>query len=212
MALVDGETLVACQHHDQPNAHGERILPMFEALLAEAGWQRSSVERIGVDVGPGSFTGLRVGIALADALAFGLGVPCVGVGSLAVMAAAVPSAVEGVRVPLLDARRGEYFVAAYTAKGEELLSPRPIPQTAVFESLDQWLGGRTLVLLGASPTLRADARHFSTPETDWPDATWVARLAALRTAADSPPEPRYVRGPNAIKPDLPPSPLAIDGT
>ncbi|HET7540536.1 MAG TPA: tRNA (adenosine(37)-N6)-threonylcarbamoyltransferase complex dimerization subunit type 1 TsaB, partial [Polyangiaceae bacterium] len=82
VALLEGERLVASAEHEQPNNHAERLLPLFEQLLAETGWPKSSLDRLGVGIGPGSFTGLRAGIALAEGLSVGLDRPLWGVGSL----------------------------------------------------------------------------------------------------------------------------------
>src|SRR5688572_6886733 len=98
VALLEDERLIIELEHDQPNAHAERILPLVERALASAGFDRTSLDRLAVGVGPGSFTGLRVGIALAEGLALGLGIPIVGVPSLRAMAAAAPAADGRIRV------------------------------------------------------------------------------------------------------------------
>src|SRR5687768_454757 len=112
VALLDDDRLVVELEHDQPNAHAERILPLVERALEAAGFDRTSLDRVAVGIGPGSFTGLRVGIALAEGLALGLDIPIIGVASLRAMAAAVPAAEARIRIPVLDARRDEVFVAA----------------------------------------------------------------------------------------------------
>ncbi|MEB2323652.1 MAG: tRNA (adenosine(37)-N6)-threonylcarbamoyltransferase complex dimerization subunit type 1 TsaB, partial [Sorangiineae bacterium] len=109
VALAEGGVRLAEASHEVRSAHAELMLPLIARLLAEAGWARGSLDRLAVGVGPGSFTGVRVGIALAQGIALGLGVPVVGVPSLAAMARAAPPHVSGLRVPLLDARRGEVF-------------------------------------------------------------------------------------------------------
>ena len=95
VALVEQGKLVVGRSLARPKQSAERLLPMIAELLAEAGWQRRDIERIGVSVGPGSFTGLRIGIACAQGLSLGLGVPLVGVTSLRAMARAVPEASAG---------------------------------------------------------------------------------------------------------------------
>ena len=72
VALVEDGQVVASLGHDVPNGHAERMLGLVDQALAEAGWAKASLDRIAVGVGPGSFTGIRVGIALAQGLALGL--------------------------------------------------------------------------------------------------------------------------------------------
>lgn len=97
--------------------HATALLEAIEAVLAEAGgWDE--VGSIAVGVGPGTFTGLRIGVATARALAQARGIGLTGVSSLATLAAGVNSA--GIRLAVLDAKRGEAFAALYDAAGREL--------------------------------------------------------------------------------------------
>lgn len=209
VALLDGERVVAVAHHEEPNRHGERLLPLLDELLVRCGWARSSIERIGVGVGPGSFTGLRVGIALAAGVSLGLGVPLVGVGSLRALAAGHPKADPRLRVVVRDARRNEHFLAAYDASGTELVAPQAVPQALTGERVRALAGGSPFVLLGTKlPDLPYEADELTLD----PDARAVARLAATLDPASHPALPHYVRGPNAIRPNLPPSPLALPRT
>jgi tRNA threonylcarbamoyladenosine biosynthesis protein TsaB len=104
--------------------HASRLLSLVEQALADAelGWD--DVERLAVGTGPGTFTGLRIGIATARALAQARGIPLVGVSTLRALAEGVHEALPeaGCVVALLDARRGEAFAAAWTA-GDERLAP-----------------------------------------------------------------------------------------
>ena len=128
--------------------HATRLLAMIDELLAQAGLEIGAVERIAVGTGPGTFTGLRVGMASARALAQGLGCELAPVSSLLALArgalgpdGAEPdsSGAEGrLGVPLLaaiDARRGEIFAAVYAASGEELAAPRALSPGDVGEAI-----------------------------------------------------------------------------
>jgi tRNA threonylcarbamoyladenosine biosynthesis protein TsaB len=97
------------------------VLELAEAALTECGLGWEDVERLAVGVGPGGFTGLRIGIATARAIAQARGIPLVGVGSLEALAAGAPDH-DGTVAAVLDARRGEAFAAAY-AGGREQLAP-----------------------------------------------------------------------------------------
>jgi tRNA threonylcarbamoyladenosine biosynthesis protein TsaB len=98
--------------------HAARLLPLVEQALAQAGLAWGDVDRLAVGVGPGGFTGLRIGIATARALGQANGLPLVPVGSLAALAAGA----EGRVAAVLDARRGEVFAGVWEA-GRELMPP-----------------------------------------------------------------------------------------
>jgi tRNA threonylcarbamoyladenosine biosynthesis protein TsaB len=164
LKLADGNTL---QARDDPTGeqrpgHATRLLPLASGLLADAGFGWNEVERIAVGVGPGTFTGLRIGIATARGLAQSLGVTLVGVSSLRVLAHGVshratqeaggadPNSGAGVAgmdaaletedgvgvLAVIDARRGEVFVAAYDGD-IELIAPHALPPSAMGELLEQ---------------------------------------------------------------------------
>jgi tRNA threonylcarbamoyladenosine biosynthesis protein TsaB len=207
VALVDGDRCV-CLEHERENAHGESMLPLVERALASAGWARGQIERIAVGTGPGSFTGLRVGIALAQGLAEGLGVPLFGVPSLKAIALAVPAHRRGARCVLVDARRGELFLAAYDAEGTELLPVRLVPS---IEAALEASGELPEPIFVGSVPLPAPHVLFRSPETDYPHARWVA-LAARTATGDEPVLPRYVRDAGAVVPRLPDNPLRLAET
>jgi tRNA threonylcarbamoyladenosine biosynthesis protein TsaB len=104
-ALVRGDDVLG-----ERETAAVRVLAEADALLAQAGLGREALDRIVVGTGPGSFTGLRIGLATARALAYALDLPVAGVSTLAALAAAAPGA-----LPVIDARRGEVFTLA----GEE---------------------------------------------------------------------------------------------
>lgn len=111
--------------------HAETLVPTIKHLVGKAGWTMTAIEGIAVAIGPGSFTGLRIGIATAKGIALALHLPIVGVSSLAIIAANRPAG-DGVAVPLIDARRGEIYGSAvcfardhrlFTAIGDAVMSP-----------------------------------------------------------------------------------------
>jgi tRNA threonylcarbamoyladenosine biosynthesis protein TsaB len=118
--LADGG-VVEARDEPPPGSRGEhasRLLPLLAQALDDAGTGWGDVDRIAVGIGPGGFTGLRIGIATARALAQGNGLPLVPVGSLAALAAGT----EGTVAAVLDARRGEVFAGVWEA-GRELVAP-----------------------------------------------------------------------------------------
>jgi tRNA threonylcarbamoyladenosine biosynthesis protein TsaB len=114
--------------------HTSQLLTEARALLRRAKLELGDVDRIAVGVGPGSFTGLRVGIATARALAQASGAPLVGVSTLRVLAELEeePPPYGTVVIPVIDARRGEVFVAGYR-NGVELLHPQAMKPEALAE-------------------------------------------------------------------------------
>jgi tRNA threonylcarbamoyladenosine biosynthesis protein TsaB len=118
VALLEGEALRAELSTADPRAHAERLLPAIDALLAQAGVGLGAVGAFAVSIGPGSFTGLRIGLATVKGLAFDTGRPVAAVPTLAALAAGAgrsePTAA------LLDARRGEVYAALWDPQRETL--------------------------------------------------------------------------------------------
>jgi tRNA threonylcarbamoyladenosine biosynthesis protein TsaB len=209
VALVEEGRPVLFGSHEQLNAHAEAILPIVHRLMAEAGWPRTSLDRVAVGIGPGSFTGLRVGIALAQGIALGLGIPVVGVGSLQAMAAAVPVRDTRSRCPLLDARRNEVFAALYASEGAELAAPVALPRAGLRDALDRVCPRAQRLVLGE---ICAELDLLDEPlrgaQTDLPHAIWTAVLGATLPPPEAV-EPLYVRDAGATTPSLPPSPFEL---
>src|SRR5690606_9017980 len=175
VALYAGE-VVAEASHEIPNAHGEQLGKLVDRCLAEAGWSKSQIDRLAVGIGPGSFTGLRVGIALAQGMALGLDRPLVGISSLVALSCApLVAPTQNPRAALLDARRDEIFAQLFDARGGALSEPLALPRDQVAAQLRQlaqsepiWIGEVALEL-GLSPS---HAAGF-----ELPSARCVAELA-----------------------------------
>ncbi|RYE93606.1 MAG: tRNA (adenosine(37)-N6)-threonylcarbamoyltransferase complex dimerization subunit type 1 TsaB, partial [Myxococcales bacterium] len=122
---------VHVRRYDGGVDHAERVLGELDALLGEAGITPAQIGALVVGLGPGTFTGVRVGVTTAKALAMATGLQAVGVGSLETMAHACPVDPERPRVAVIDARRAELFVAAYDAAGRELRAPSHVRRDAL---------------------------------------------------------------------------------
>lgn len=140
--LIAGEELELEARHDpapgERPRHATALLALADELLGRAGVAWGDIERIAVGVGPGSFTGLRIGVASARSLAQALGVPAVGVSTARALAGSASA-----RQPLLvaiDARRGEVFAAGYDARAEELAPPRALSPERLGELVDMLAG------------------------------------------------------------------------
>jgi len=111
VALVHGDQVIA-RSEIAPRRHAELVLPMADALLAEAGLGRHALDGIAVGRGPGAFTGVRLGISLAQGMALALDVPVVTVSSLAALALEAPED-DATILAVIDARMGEIYAASY---------------------------------------------------------------------------------------------------
>lgn len=118
-------------------SHARALLPLIDGVLADAGVRLSDLRRIAVSIGPGSFTGLRIGLSVAKGLALATGIPLVGVPTLEAFAHAVGAGPDPIW-PVLDARKGEIYAACFRWQGEELITemaPTAIAPAALLERL-----------------------------------------------------------------------------
>ena len=117
-AVSEGEKVKAAMIAYSERSHGEMLAPMVQAVLAEAEMSIDDIGLVAVDCGPGRYTGLRVGIATAAALAYARSLPVVAVGSTELLAFGARKFCGNI-VPVVDARRGEAFFAVYKSNGEK---------------------------------------------------------------------------------------------
>lgn len=190
VAMIDGTTIVAARHEIIGRGHAERLVPLVEAVLAEAGGRPSA---IAVDVGPGSFTGLRVGIAAARGFGLVWAVPVYGFSSMTLVAASVLAAHDATPLTVvMDAGRGEVFVQTFDRDLKPAAPAAAMPIAAAAGIYEGTLAGT------GAPLLReAGSGAIILSETP-PDARDVRLLpAGLRSL---PPTPLYVRAPDAKLP------------
>lgn len=120
VALLSEQGLVSEYMANVKATHTERLLPLIDRALHEAGITLSQVEGLAVAVGPGSFTGLRIGLSTAKGLAVAGGKPLVGISTLEAMAWTLPFCAHPV-CPILDARKGEIYCALFRNEGDRLI-------------------------------------------------------------------------------------------
>lgn len=192
VALHDGEDVVAELSSDQPMRHGEQLAPLIERVLRERSLVRQDLTALAVGVGPGPFTGLRVGLVTARTLAHVLEIPVYGVCTLDVLAveAVDTGSVIGEFAVATDARRKEVYLASYDADGHRLAGPVvDKPGTLATEGL----------VVGEGAVLYPE--HFPNAcRPERPSAGWLARTVAEERAELHDPEPLYLRRPDAAVP------------
>jgi tRNA threonylcarbamoyladenosine biosynthesis protein TsaB len=193
VALVDGERTLAWISEPMQRGHQERLAPMASEALTRARLAPAALDRIAVTVGPGSFTGLRVGLAFAKGLALALDRPCIGIGTLEALAL---GAGDGFVAACLDARRGRVYLQAFEA-GRAVMAPDVLDiEVAAARIAELWNGGPARLVGSGAPLIAAVLPAADVEAEAAPDVRLVARLAATRTAGAGP-RPLYLRAPDA---------------
>ena len=183
--------------------HAEALLPLVDRVIARLPGGFQALSRIAVTIGPGSFTGIRIGVAAARAFGLVCRVPVVGVSTLSALAA--PALAMGVRSPIvaaIDARHGNVYVQSFGSRGETLLGPALMSAAEAARAL----GGGPLRLIGSGGAIVAAAAYALGVSTDTegfhplPDIDFVARLGALADAETALARPFYLKAPDAKPP------------
>ncbi len=180
--------------------HAEALLPLIDRVMARVEGGFEELDRVAVTVGPGSFTGLRVGIAAARAIGVACEIPVVGVSTLAALAA--PLIMEqqpGVVGVAIDARHGNIFFAAFDSDGRSLLTPSLLPiseAASLLASEHVRLSGSGAAMLGAEAE-KAGSFVEMVCENLAPDIIFVAKLGLLADPLLALPRPLYLKAADA---------------
>jgi tRNA threonylcarbamoyl adenosine modification protein YeaZ len=195
VALHDGDDVVCELVSERPLQHGEQLAPLIDRALRESGLVRQDLTAIGVGVGPGPFTGLRVGLVTARTLGYVLELPVYGVCTLDVLAVeAVETRTVGSDfVVATDARRKEVYLASYDETGARLEGP-DVARPADVATEAPVVGEGAVLYPDAFPHAVGPAR---------PSAGWLARAIAEERVELLDPEPLYLRRPDAATPGTP---------
>jgi tRNA threonylcarbamoyladenosine biosynthesis protein TsaB len=207
-AVLDTETgqLIAQESQAMKRGHAEALMPLIGRVIAASGTPFASLGRIAVTTGPGSFTGLRVGLSAARGIALAANIPVVGVTTLAAYAAPVVSQnAEYPVISAIDARHDHVYLQVVSGNGSALVRPRVAP---VSEALN---AGRFGVphLVGNAAGLLADrwpphaVPPFKVDTQSAPDISWVGWLGAAVSPNTAPARPFYLRAPDAKPPKEP---------
>ncbi len=209
-AIGGHEGVLASIHSARGRRHAENLTPQIEFVLKQARINMNEISVVAVDVGPGLYTGLRVGVATAVSIAFGLGVPMIGVSSLDLLAYPVRHCSKLI-VATIDARRGEIFHADYrqVPGGVQRVS-EPSVSTPDDLAAELQAHGNEAILVGDGAVRYADTFtnlrgvEAAEPSIAFPSAASIVQLAhakALREEFVVPTElePVYLRKPDALE-------------
>jgi tRNA threonylcarbamoyladenosine biosynthesis protein TsaB len=191
VGLFDGGRMIAGASEAMERGHQERLAPMAAQVMARAGAAFAELDLVVATIGPGSFTGLRVGLAFARGVSLASGAPLAGIGTLTALAAGV----EGVAAGVIDARRGHLYVQAFE-DGRALTEPDILPLAEAAARLRGVCRG-CLALIGPGAALLAEAiPDASVDPRPAPELAALGRLVeTARPAADL--RPLYLRPPDA---------------
>ena len=142
VAVSDDEKILGLYTVDNGLTQSELLLPMAENLLSSLKLTFNDIELFATSVGPGSFTGVRIGVSLVKGLAFGRNIPCVGVSTIEALAENL-AGLKGIIVPCMDARRAQVYCAIFRCDGqtiERLTDDRAIALSALAEELKAYEG------------------------------------------------------------------------
>jgi tRNA threonylcarbamoyladenosine biosynthesis protein TsaB len=207
-AVLDtGAGIIAQESQAMKRGHAEALMPLIARVMKASGVAFTALDRIAVTTGPGSFTGLRVGLSAARGIALAADKPVVGVTTLTAFAAPMVSENDAHRpvVAAIDARHDHVYFHAVAGDGRSLIKPKVAP---IAEALDaarfdapHLVGNAAKILADRWP---ADAPPpFKVDQLAAPDIAWVAWLGAAVDPDSSPARPYYLRAPDAKPPKDP---------
>jgi len=201
-AVLDTERASVAAHESLPmmRGHAEALIPLIARVLGAAQLTFSEIDRIAVTTGPGSFTGLRVGISAARGIALASGKPAVGLSTLAAYAA--PFIANDDTLPVvtvIDARHDHVYLQVFGPGGRTIVSPRIVPLREALRvaatGAPRLVGTAANLLAAAWPS--GERPPSLVEQQPAPDIDWVARLGAAAVETGLPPKPLYLRAPDA---------------
>jgi tRNA threonylcarbamoyl adenosine modification protein YeaZ len=200
-AVLDTEHgVIASESQLMTRGHAEALMPLVARVMKESGLGFAEMDRVAVTTGPGSFTGLRVGIAAARGIALAAARPAVGLSTLSAYAAPHLAGNDGVPVIVaIDARHDQIYFQVFAPGGRNPSTPRLAALSEAVRAAAQTSAcivgsAALLVAAGLSANDRRPAKIDARPA---PDIVWVARMGAVVPPDQSPPIPQYLRAPDA---------------
>jgi tRNA threonylcarbamoyladenosine biosynthesis protein TsaB len=192
--------IVASESLPMARGHAEALMPLLARVMKKSGVAFANLERVVVTTGPGSFTGLRVGISAARGFGVATGIPVVGVTTLSAYAA--PYLADDDQIPVvaaIDARHEHVYLQVFGAGGRTLIAARLAPLNEAVRAASE--APARIVGSGAKAVADRLAKTAPTPiivdPREAPDIGWVAQIGAAVAEAQAPPKPQYLRAPDA---------------
>ena len=210
VAVCEDERVLACYNIDNGLTQSELLLPMAEDILRSLKFGFSDIELYATSTGPGSFTGVRIGVSLIKGLAFGRDIPCVSVSTLEALAENLRG-LRGIIVPCMDARRGQVYTASFRCDGGEmtrLCEDRAIAISELAEELRRYEGEDIYLSGDGYAVAKSGLEKAGITVADTPEllilenAASVAKVAKRKfdrgeTVSDRELSPTYLRMPQA---------------
>jgi len=201
VALLDTDHgIVASTSEPMIRGHAEALMPLLQQVMNQAATGFAAVDRVAVTTGPGSFTGLRVGIAAARGIGLAAGRPVVGLSTLSVFAAPAMAADRSHPVvAAIDARHGYVYLQVFAAGGRVVVAPR---FASMGEAVQAAAAAPAHIVGSAAQAVAAglsaaDAKPVTVDARAAPDIAWVARMGAVVPEGQAPPTPQYLRAADA---------------
>jgi tRNA threonylcarbamoyladenosine biosynthesis protein TsaB len=191
--------VLASESQSMVRGHAEALMPLIARVMDQAGVDFIDLDRIAVTLGPGSFTGLRVGISAARGIALAAGKPAVGVPTLSAYAAPqIANEAGAAIVAAIDAKHENVYLQVFASSGRTIVAPTvaTIAEAVRATSGPVYLVGSGAALLAAAWPDDQPAPLRVEPH-DAPSILWVARLGAAAPKTDVAPTPLYLRPPDA---------------
>ena len=194
VAILDTETdvIVSSLSENLGRGHAERLMAMIDDVLTVSQVDLKQIGRVAVGIGPGSFTGIRVGVAAARGFALALGIPVVGITTLSVLARMAPHlAGDQKRMVVIDAKREEVFCQSFNAAGEPIDAAHVLP----VDDLRLAASDPSVVFFGSGAHLIHSPDEAAVPDLYSIEA--LARLGAQASPVSDKASPLYLRAPDA---------------
>lgn len=196
----DAAEPLALETQSMERGHAEALLPLVERVVSQVDGGFSTIDRVAVTIGPGSYTGLRVGIAAARAVGLAAGVPVVGVTTLSALIAPLMSGDKRrLLAAAIDARHGQVYFQMVAPGGRSVIQPTIIG----IRDAVRLIGAGPVALNGSgAPAIAVEALTSGIDAVvpsgaGEPDIAWVARLGLAADPAQALPKPLYLRSPDA---------------
>jgi tRNA threonylcarbamoyladenosine biosynthesis protein TsaB len=196
----DRRVIVASETLAMQRGHAEALMPLIARVMDSAAIEFRGLDRIAVTTGPGSFTGLRVGISAARGIALAAGKPAIGLTTLAAFAA--PHIAEDDTLPVvaaIDARHGHVYLQVFGPRGRTLIAPKVASLREAVRAAQtdpaRIVGSAAQLIAAAWP--KTEPSPPTVDQRGAPDIGWIARLAAAADEGHGSPKPLYLRAPDA---------------